>query len=135
MAFKIYKPGQGRYARISTGVLLGLLVAYGCASLKGALSEAGTLITFSRFALTYAQVVPVVVFIVLVTAIALGLNYAKFADFLIETEIEMGRVVWPTRKGVFASSTVVIVAVIGMAILLWAVDKGLVAVLELIKLY
>lgn len=135
MAFKIYKPGQGRYARISTGVLLGLLVAYGCASLKGALSEAGTLMTFSRFALTYAQVVPVVVFIVLVTAIALGLNYAKFADFLIETEIEMGRVVWPTRKEVFASSTVVIVAVIGMAILLWAVDNGLVAILELIKLY
>ncbi|MCD6404903.1 MAG: preprotein translocase subunit SecE [Planctomycetes bacterium] len=135
MAFKIYKPGQGRYARISAGVLLGLLIAYGCASLRGALSEAGTLVTFSRFTLTYAQVVPVAIFILAVAAIAVGLNYPKFADFLIETEIEMGRVVWPTRQAVVASSVVVIVTVVGMAMMLWAVDKGLVALLELVKLY
>lgn len=135
MALKIYKPGQGRYARIATGVLLALLVGYGCASLRQVLSEAGTLVESGRLTLTYAQVVPVVVFVLSTAALAAALNYPKFADFLIETEIEMGRVVWPTRKAVFTSAVVVIITMLVMAGFLYGADRLLLRLLKVVGLY
>lgn len=134
MALKIYKPGQGRYARIGAGVLLGVLVAYGCRSLAGQIPT-GNLMETSAITLTYEQVIPVVVFLGVILGLAIALNMPKVADFLIETEIEMGRVIWPSRAAVIASSTVVIVTMVVMAALLWGVDFGLLKILELVRLY
>jgi preprotein translocase subunit SecE len=124
----IYKPGQGRYARISTGVLLGLFVGYGCNSLRYLLG--GT-----SLSAVLARVIPVAVFLVAAAGIAFALNYPKFADFLIETEIEMGRVIWPTRKAVLGSSVVVIVTVLVMAALLFGADELLLWLLRRLRLY
>lgn len=124
----IYKPGQGRYARVSTGVLLALFVGYGCSSLRHVLG--GTSVSS-----VLARVIPVGVFLLAAAGIALALNYPRFADFLIETEIEMGRVVWPTRKAVLASSVVVIVTVLVMAALLFGADELLWWILDSVGLY
>ncbi len=131
----IYKPGQGRYARISSGVLLGLLVAYGCQSLRGLLADAGDLVQLGWITLTYAQVGPAAVFLLAAAALAFALNRAKVADFLIETEIEMGRVMWPTRRAVVSSSVVVIITLLVMAGFLYGVDYLFLELLKLIGLY
>lgn len=124
----IYKPGQGRYARIATGVFLAFFVGYGCKSLQGLLG-ATDLSTLA------VKAIPVAVFLVSVATIAFALNYAKLADFLIETEVEMGRVIWPSRKEVMASSLVVIVTLLMMAALLYGADWVLLVILELVNLY
>ena len=132
MAFAIYKPGQGKYSRTTAGVLLGLTAAYGASALKGTLADAGVMFTVAGQQFSYAQVVPMLVFILLAAAIAWGLNFPRFADFLIETEIEMSRVIWPTKRTVISSSIVVIVTVVVMSVLLYWVDwlflKGLTAI-------
>ena len=127
-------------ARLSSGVLLGLLTAYGCASLKRALVDAGTLPAFILklflgHPVTYGDVLPIIVFVFVMAAVAWMLNFPKFADFLIETEIEMSRVAWPTRTTVVGSSVVVIVTVVVMSVLLYAVDWGLLYILKKAGLY
>lgn len=135
MALSIYKPGQGKYARVTTGVILALWSAYGVNSLKVSLGSAGSLFTIGSQEFTYAQVVPVVVFLAAVALIAWLLNFRKFADFLIETEAEMGRVIWPSRSSVVASSIVVIVTLVVMSALLWGVDTILFWALKAARLY
>ena len=135
MAFQIHKPGQGRYARISCGVLMALLAAYGCQALSGTLSDAGEFFSLFGNPVYYFQAVPLIVFLVLVVATVWLLNWPKFADFLIETEIEMGRVAWPTRRAVVGSSVVVIVTVLIMSFFLYGVDRLLLWLLQLVKLY
>ena len=135
MALSIYKPGQGKYARVSAGILLGLLTGYGVRSLKQAIAHKGQMFEFGGQSFTYGQVIPVLVFIGVAAGILWFLNYPKIADFLIETETEMSRVIWPTRKAIIGSSVVVVVAVVVMSIFLYGVDRGLLWVLELAGLY
>lgn len=124
----IYKPGQGRYARIAMGVFLAFFVGYGCKSLQGLL---GT----TDMSTLAVKGIPVAVFLAAVAAIAVALNYPKLADYLIETEVEMGRVIWPSRKEVMASSLAVIAMLLLMAALLYGADRLLLAILELVNLY
>ena len=140
MAFKVYKPGQGRYARLTCGAMLGLLTAYGCKALADTLVDAGKLPEFTKKVflgaeVTYAQVVPIAVFIAIMAVIIWGLNYPKFAEFLIETEIEMGRVAWPSRSSVIGSSMIVIVTVVIMSLLLFGMDNALLFLLQKSGLY
>jgi preprotein translocase SecE subunit len=122
------------------GVLAALLTAYGCASLRDVLSDAGTLPDFFkalfRVDVSYAQVVPIAVFIAVMALTLWFLNWPRFADFLIDTELEMGKVAWPARKAVVASSVVVIVTMVVMGVMLYGIDVALLFVLRrLIKLY
>ncbi|BBM85568.1 preprotein translocase subunit SecE [Candidatus Uabimicrobium amorphum] len=48
----------------------------------------------------------------------------RTSDFLIDTESEMRKVSWPTMKEVVKSSTVVIIAIIILALYLFVVDIG-----------
>lgn len=114
---------------------MALLAAYGCYALGNSLSETGTLFSLLGNPVSYAQAVPIIVFLALVVALVWLLNWPKFADFLIETEIEMGRVAWPGRRAVFGSSVVVIVTVLLMSFLLYGVDRLLIWLLHLVKLY
>ncbi len=135
MKFEIYKPGQGKYARLIVGLLLAGLIAYGCSSLREYLRNVGTVFTLGSQVFSIGQIIPAVLWLVCVVAIFFGLNYPKFADFLIETEIEMGRVIWPTRRSVISSSVVVIVAIVLMSAILWGVDTLLYSLLKLVKIY
>lgn len=141
MAFQIYKPGQGRYARLTCGVLLALLTLYGCQSLTVTLEgSAGMLPEWTKplflgRAMAYSQVVPIAVFIAVAAFIVWLLNYPKMADFLIDTELEMGRVAWPSRKTVVASSTVVVVTVIVMSFVLFGIDQVIIQLFKLLRIY
>jgi len=134
MALGIYKPGQGKYARVTTGVLLALMAVYGVGALKGYLPNR-PIFAVGGQSFTWALVVPAALFIVLAAAVLVLLNWPRFADFLIETETEMKKVDWPARRSVVVSSVVVVVTVVVMSLFLYAVDYAVYKFLKLIKLY
>lgn len=49
-------------------------------------------------------------------------NYARFAEFLIEVEAEMRKVSWPGKEELLRSSVVVIVVMLLMTVLLFGYD-------------
>jgi preprotein translocase subunit SecE len=51
--------------------------------------------------------------------------FEKVVQFLKEVQIELKKVVWPTRKDTIASTTVVLILVIIIATFLGLVDFGL----------
>lgn len=55
---------------------------------------------------------------------------SKAAQFLRETRMEMKKVKWPTRKELLASTTVVIVLTLIVALFLGIVDFGLIKIIK-----
>jgi preprotein translocase subunit SecE len=110
----LYKPMQGRHARLYTALALGVIVALGLWRLY---SE--TLITSSpaiRFGVT--------------AALGLGLGwlifrlveYPPFVEFLIATEAEMNKVSWTSRDDLYRATSVVLTTVVLMSLYLFGVD-------------
>ena len=66
--------------------------------------------------------VPVGVFVAFAVAIFWLLNKASLANFLIAAEGELKKVNWSSRKEVAASTVIVIIVMIGMAVLLGTTD-------------
>ena len=58
--------------------------------------------------------------------------FEKVVQFLKEVQIELKKVVWPTRKDTIASTTVVLILVIIIAIYFRLVDLGLSRVIRAI---
>jgi preprotein translocase subunit SecE len=115
MSMTIYKPGQGKYTRLTTGISVAVVVAIGCWRL------------YERLAATdwNAWIVFMVPLIVLGAAVVVTywlLNKPSVADFLIASEGELKKVNWSSRKEVAVSTFVVIVVVFVMAALLGATD-------------
>jgi len=116
MSFGIYKRGQGRWSR---GVAAASLVTLG---VWAALSTYRWIDHY-----VYAKwYVPG-----LILASFLGLAYylsnrPKPASFLIETEIEMKKVTWPTVQEVFSATVVVIIVLVIMGAYLFGVDRLLI---------
>jgi preprotein translocase subunit SecE len=110
----LYKPSQGWYARVWTGVGLGVLAAVGVWRLfdlaKGFSSPA------ARFA------VPLGVAAASAWAIFRLIHYPPFADFLIATEAEMNKVSWTSKADLQRATTVVLVTVVLMSLFLFGVD-------------
>lgn len=57
---------------------------------------------------------------------------AKTTEFLANVKGELKKVTWPTRKDTYASTLVVIVLVLAVAVFLWAVDSVLSMLIRLI---
>jgi preprotein translocase subunit SecE len=55
--------------------------------------------------------------------------WGRSRRFLSEVRNEMGRVTWPSRKEVYATTFVVILFSVAMGVYLWIVDLGLSKVL------
>lgn len=110
---ELYKPIQGRYARLYTALGLGVIVLAGAYQVSQASLEYSPL---WRFGLP------------LVFAAALGwvilrlIHFPPFADFLIATEAEMNKVSWTTRDDLVRATTVVLATVLFMALFLYVVD-------------
>jgi preprotein translocase subunit SecE len=119
MALKLYKPGQGYWTRLVTGLAGGLLIVTGAIWLSGKLSviQSETWRVYIQFG------VPALVIIVLGLLLYrfVGTS-ARSSDFLIATEGEMKKVNWPTRREVVGSTWVVICCVIMLTLLLWISD-------------
>ena len=58
--------------------------------------------------------------------------FEKVTQFLREVRVELKKVVWPTRKDTVASTSVVVILVIIIAIFLGLVDFGLSKIIKLI---
>ncbi|MDX2039492.1 MAG: preprotein translocase subunit SecE [Isosphaeraceae bacterium] len=108
----IYKPLQGRWARLYTGLGLGLVVVLGLYQLAESLSgrtatmaiTVGSLLAF--FGWTIFRI----------------LNYPPFVEFLIATEAEMNKVSWTSREDLKRSTIVVLCTVLFMTVFLFGVD-------------
>ena len=115
MLTPIYKPGQGKYARLGTGFTVAVVVAFGCWRLYEMLEA-------TDLSLWVTSLVPVAVFAALAGVTYWLLNKPTVANFMIAAEGELKKVNWSSRKEVAVSTLVVIVVVFMMAALLGTTD-------------
>jgi preprotein translocase subunit SecE len=115
MSMQIYKPGQGKYSRLISGISVAVIIAAGCWRLyeRLAATDLNPWIVF---------LLPLVVFVAAGVALYWLLNRPSVADFLIAAEGELKKVNWSSRKEVAVSTGVVIGVVVVMAMLLGATD-------------
>ncbi len=112
--FNIYKKGQGKWVRLGTAIGLGLLIALGILWIKN---------TFMPLAPAYSKMIMVVIVGSLGALFCFYVvNRPNLADFMILTESEMRKVVWPTRQAVIRATRLVVLSTLGMALMLWLVD-------------
>jgi len=115
MSMQIYKPGQGKYTRLVTGIATAVVVAMGCWRLYQRLEA-------SVDNLWIVTMVPVAIFVATSVLLYWLLNKPSVADFLIAAEGELKKVNWSSRKEIAVSTIVVIMVVVAMAVLLGATD-------------
>jgi len=117
MALTIYKPGQGYYTRMLSGIGAGILVVAGVAWLVKQLS-----VVKSDYVYYYQGITAAVIILGAFITLWYLLNKPRIVDFMIATESEMRKVNWPSRSEIIKSTWVVICGTIMMALLLLVVD-------------
>lgn len=121
--WRIYKEGQGIWARNSVAAVIGILAVWSSIRFYEYLTDpTNDLIEHSVFQSWFGVYSwPFDYRLILVGPYLLALlyfgvwqyNHAKWADFLIDTEAEMkNRVTWPSHKEQWSASVVVIVATV-----------------------
>lgn len=144
-----YKPTQGWYARLWTGIGLGTLFALGVWRLydmlkplgrttfavrpSGTAGAGGLSELFEGLSIPLARLgIPVLVGVALAWFVVRLIHYPPFADFLIATEAEMNKVSWTSKADLQRATAVVLVTVALMSVFLFGVDKIWSSLLELI---
>ncbi len=115
MSMQMYKPGQGKYTRLISGVSVAVIVAAGCWRLYQMLDA-------TDWSPWIIYLVPLIVVAAACAGLYWVLNRPSVADFLIASEGELKKVNWSSRKEVAVSTFVVILVVVVMAVLLGATD-------------
>ena len=131
-----YKPDQGVRARGTAGVLIGLLGLHGLYQLYGFLSSEWWrnplpgigLVLGDEFAIEPRFVMVIVLLLAAAYGLFRLLNHPKVCDFLIETEAELKKVAWASKREVVGSSIVVVITVIILALFIFGVDWVLIKV-------
>jgi preprotein translocase subunit SecE len=106
-----YKPGKGTYARQGSFAAFVVMIVYGAYSFSQMQSDP-----------TMKWGVPVAVGLVATWLAYRVVHYPRFAEFLINTEAEIGKVSWPSWKELKASTAVVVIMVVIMGTYLFLVD-------------
>jgi preprotein translocase subunit SecE len=119
----LYKPIQGRHARLYTGLGLLVIVLAGAYQVSQASMEYSPLWRFG-LPLLFAGVLGWVIFRLI--------HFPPFADFLIATEAEMNKVSWTTKDDLVRATTVVLATVLFMALFLFVVDRLWTLILQMI---
>jgi preprotein translocase subunit SecE len=122
LALKIYKPGQGYWTRLLTAAGAGIILVFGLVWLANVL---------------LLQPVPEAIVIASVTVVIGGtlywiMNRPRIVQFLIDTDSEMRKVNWPSRREIYGSTWVVICGTILMAVLLFGIDSAFIWFFQLI---
>ena len=135
MSLEIYKKGQGKKARVTAYILLGLLVLFGAIACHGEFNTVGRGVglpvhdSVSNLpvigALTWMKLISAAVFFAGMVCVHLFLNRPVSADLMIDTEQEMRKVSWPTWPEVKSASLVVVVVTFVFGLSLYAFDKAL----------
>jgi preprotein translocase subunit SecE len=110
----LYKPLQGRQARLWTAVGLGLIIVFGLREVHDALDGRTSTIGTYGYPLAIGAVLAWLTFRLL--------EFPPFVEFLIATEAEMNKVSWTSRDDLKRATTVVLVTVALMAVFLFGVD-------------
>lgn len=109
-----YKSKQGRIARISTALGIFVVLTAGIYQLyNSVLAGRGAFAVYG---------LPLILLALNAWFSYRVVNYAKFADFLIQVEAEMRKVSWPSKDELLRSSIVVIVVMLLLTILLFGYD-------------
>jgi preprotein translocase SecE subunit len=130
------KPGQGRWSRLSAYVGFGVIALFAAVALhrlpsldsKWYLGEKGLAsVGFlgRDFALRPVFFPAAALFLGSMLAFHVFVNRPKAAEFLVETQGEMKRVSWPTRREWIGSTIVVLVLVAILSLFLFGVDQVL----------
>lgn len=126
-----YKKDQGRYARMFSFWALVLLLGYGCLSeLQIFLRRTLDLQPWTDplpliGEIDLAKIIAIAVLVAGALAIHRFLERPKIADLLIDTELELRKVVWPSASETWVGSIAVIVTVLVLLGYLFAVDYAL----------
>jgi preprotein translocase subunit SecE len=110
----LYKPLQGKQARLWTAIGLGLIIIFGLREVHDSLDG-----RTGKFA-SYGY--PAAIGVVLAWLTFRLLQFPPFVEFLIATEAEMNKVSWTSREDLKRATTVVLVTVLLMAVFLFGVD-------------
>ncbi len=136
-----YKKDQGRYARMTAFWALFLLLGYGCLGglvhqlrnwfgpSDDAETAAMTEVWVKSFPLLgdldLAMLISIFALILIGLVLHVILNRPKVADMLIDTELEMRKVTWPTVNETWAGTIAVITTVTVLLFYLWGADLAL----------
>ncbi len=110
----LYKPLQGRHARIYTAAGLGIVVVLGLYRLFHNLNDSYGAGAGYGGALGLGALIGWFIFRVV--------QYPPFVEFLIATESEMNKVSWTSREDLYRATSVVLVTVTLMSVYLFGVD-------------
>ncbi len=127
---EMYKRSQGRRMRQLTVAGLGLFLAWGLYALSQQLASAKPADWDSGRWIWVAYGVPVLIGAVLSWGLFRVYNWPRFADFLIATEAEMGKVSWSTRPELQRATIVVVLTLFLLSGFLLSVDFAWSWVLE-----
>ncbi len=118
MLLKIYKPGQGYWTRLVSGISGGVFVVLGASYVQGKVNTIGS---------DYDMYISWGVAVAMLFVLGLLLYWyvavkPESCDFLIATEGEMRKVNWPTQREVIGSTWIVICTIFFMFLLLFGAD-------------
>lgn len=122
MRLKIYKPGQGKYTRLWSGIGAGVIIGIGCWSLYGILEAREWAFLGEQGRMWAASMIPATIFVVLGLLIFWLVNKPVLADFMINAEAELKKVSWSSKREVAISTLIVIIVLFVLSSLLGLSD-------------
>lgn len=137
--FNFYRPEEGHRGRAVIGIATAVLLLYGCHSLwdwlpKGAedfwgkkLFDLGD----DAFAVNPAVALALGLAIAFLVGTFKLINYPRFVDFIIDTENELKKVSWASRRQVINESIVVLATVVIIGAYVFLVDMLIQAIKRL----
>jgi len=130
-----YKAGQGSLTRLVTWMIVIAAAFLGCVELYSWLPRMheASLVPLEWFRnlpvfgvpFSLQFVATVLVFVGLMWFVRWLMHRPQTVDTLIETELEMKKVSWPTRAESMNATWVVILVTLALTLSLWAFDAGL----------
>ena len=126
MKLEIVKKGQGKRARWIAYALGGGLVLFGAIAFFATINKPGQHDWLDGIpvigAVTLYNVAAALLFGLGLLVLHLFLNRPQFVDLLIDTELEMKKVSWPSKKEVQSSTLIVVLVTFILAMMLFGFD-------------
>ena len=127
MAFEPYRQGQGTYARATAAVATSVIALFASYQIYNGMIDSSVLIPVRipviDVMITWGVAISTIFFVGSLVGIAYLYNKPKVADFLIETQIELQKVSWPTREELRDATIVVISLTVVLGAFVFAANK------------